>query len=205
MCSFLGHAPSDLGQSVYFQWSISYYICKWGWYLIWRADSIRYWKVPRTCRLSADSPLHIIVILTVCWVAWGLDERDQCLEESLWDSSSKRKQGLSGSKTEWINSGPSSWCLVMSSNIPSPRSELQITELGGGWIQGWDLVFGPILVTEGWGIGCSHGLHCWQLHKGKAEGSSPERSWWRWEADAMVEWKEAVTEEEASAGHSTGK
>lgn len=53
----------------------------------------------------------------------------------MWDSSSKRQQGLSGSETEWINRGPSPWCLVMTNKVSSPGSELENTELGEGLLE----------------------------------------------------------------------
>lgn len=31
-------------------------------YLIGKADSVKYYRVPKTCRLSTDGPLHIIAI-----------------------------------------------------------------------------------------------------------------------------------------------
>lgn len=65
------------------------------------------------------------------------------------------------------------------------------------WVQGVDPRLGPDvqtqqIVTEGWHIKCSYGLQCWQMHKGKVEGLSPESSWQWQRADAMVEWKDAV-------------
>ena len=59
-----------------------------------------------------------------------LEERDQCMEETLWDSSSKRQQGLSGNETEGTKSGPSSLSPVMPSNVPSPRTRTREPEQG---------------------------------------------------------------------------
>ena len=78
---------------------------------------------------------------------------------------------------------------------PQPRIRTREHRTGWGDPGLGSGVWNQQVVTEGWGIGFSCGLHCWQLHKGKAEGSSPERSWWRRRADATVEWKSAVIRE----------
>lgn len=97
-------------------------------YLIGKADSVKYYRVPKTRRLSTDGPLHIIAIfiLIVCW-QWGLWIAWD-LEEPPWDSSRR----LSGSEMEWINNARSSWCPVISSDIPSPRIRTREPEPGLG-------------------------------------------------------------------------